>query len=54
MGVYVGRLSYEKNIKYLLKIIQSLKKKRGGVKLLLVGEGGLRNKLERRSMSFRV
>ena len=50
--LYVGRLSYEKNINYLLKIMQNLKKKKGGVKLLLVGEGGLRNKLERRSMKL--
>lgn len=52
--LYVGRLSYEKNINYLLKIMQSLKRKREGVRLLIVGEGGLRNKLKRRSMRLGI
>ena len=46
--VYVGRLSHEKNIGYLLKIMKGLKKKRGEVKLLILGEGNLSNKLEAR------
>lgn len=46
--LYTGRLSYEKNINYLLRIMQALKEKKGRVKLLIVGEGSLKNRLEER------
>ena len=44
--LYVGRLSYEKNPGYLIDIMGSLPKKRADVKLLMVGEGILEDKLK--------
>ncbi len=44
--LYVGRLSYEKNPGYLIEIMESLLKKRSKVKLLMVGEGVLKDKLK--------
>ncbi len=46
--LYVGRLSYEKNLSYLLRIMQALSKKKKGIKLLIVGEGILKKNLEER------
>ena len=46
--LYVGRLSYEKNLDYLLKIIQALSKKKKGIKLLIVGEGILKKDLQKK------
>ena len=47
--LYTGRLSYEKNINYLLRIMQALKKRKQRVKLLITGEGSLKNRLEKRA-----
>lgn len=47
--LYVGRLSREKNIFYLLKIMQLLKEKNDDVKLLIVGRGELRDLLQKRA-----
>jgi len=47
--LYVGRLSREKNVGYLLQIIRSLKKKNVKVKLVVVGEGELKNNLKKKS-----
>ena len=44
--LYVGRLSYEKNLSYLLRIMQTLSKKKKGIKLLIVGEGILKKDLK--------
>ncbi len=44
--LYVGRISYEKNLSYLLRIMQALIKKKKGIKLLIVGEGILKKELE--------
>jgi len=44
--LYTGRLNYEKNISYLLRIMQALKERKGRVKLLIVGEGNLKNRLQ--------
>ncbi len=44
--LYVGRLSYEKNLSHLLRIMQNLSKKKKGIKLLIVGEGILKKDLE--------
>ncbi len=46
--LYVGRLSYEKNLDYLLRIIQALSKKKKGIKLLIVGEGILKKDLQKK------
>jgi len=46
--LYVGRLSYEKNLSYLLRIMQALSKKKKGIKLLIVGEGILKKNLEKK------
>lgn len=46
--LYVGRLSYEKNLSYLLRIMQALSKKKRGIKLLIVGEGILKKNLEKK------
>jgi len=45
--LYVGRLSYEKNLSYLLRIMRALSKKKKGIKLLIVGEGILKKDLEK-------
>lgn len=47
--LYVGRLSREKNAGYLLQIMQILKKNKIKVKLMIVGEGELKNKLEKKA-----
>lgn len=46
--LYAGRLSYEKNLSYLLRIMQTLSKKKKGIKLLIVGEGILKKDLEKK------
>jgi len=46
--LYVGRLGYEKNLGYLLKIMQGLKKKKKKIKLLIVGKGILKNQLKKK------
>jgi glycosyltransferase involved in cell wall biosynthesis len=46
--LYVGRLSREKNVDYLLKIMEVMKKKGGAARLLIVGEGRLRRHLDKR------
>ncbi|MEA3485402.1 MAG: glycosyltransferase [Candidatus Aerophobetes bacterium] len=55
--LYVGRLSYEKNMGYLLKIMQNLKIGKD-VRLLIVGEGelkdALRKKIKRLKMHCRI
>ncbi|MFQ6067321.1 MAG: glycosyltransferase [bacterium] len=48
--LYVGRLSYEKNPAYLIKIM-GLLKKRSEVKLLMVGGGVLKDKLREKIAS---
>jgi len=47
--LYTGRLNYEKNINYLLRIMQALKERKGRVKLLIVGEGRLKERLKKRA-----
>ena len=49
--LYVGRLSYEKNPGYLIEIMGSLSKKRSQVKLLMVGEGILKDRLKEKIAS---
>jgi len=46
--LYVGRLGYEKNLGYLLKIMQGLKKKKKNIKLLIIGKGILEKSLKRK------
>jgi len=52
--LYVGRLTYEKNIPYLFKIMKSLKERRrefpgiNRIKLVIVGEGFLKNQLKKK------
>jgi len=50
--LYVGRLSREKNVGYLLKIMQILTKKNFPVKLLIVGEGELKVLLQKKTFSM--
>lgn len=45
--LYVGRLSREKNVEYLLKIMEVMRKKGWRTRLLIVGEGGLRAHLDK-------
>lgn len=52
--LYVGRLGYEKNLGYLLKIMQALKKKEKKVKLLIVGKGILKKGLEKKVKKMRM
>ena len=47
--LYVGRLSREKNVAYLLKIMKILKKEKVKTRLLLVGRGELKKELEDRA-----
>jgi len=49
--LYVGRLSKEKNVLYLLEIMQILKEKKEDIKLLIAGEGELRALLKRKIFS---
>ena len=46
--LYVGRLSREKNVDYLLKIMEVMRKKEWRARLLIVGEGELRRHLDKR------
>lgn len=49
--LYVGRLSKEKNVAYLLKIMQNLRKKNSNIKLLIAGKGELKNLLQTEALS---
>jgi len=51
--LYVGRLSYEKNIGYLFKIMQNLKTGED-IKLLIVGEGELKDRLNKKIKKLRM
>jgi glycosyltransferase involved in cell wall biosynthesis len=51
--LYVGRLSYEKNIGYLVKIMQNLRMGRD-VRLLIVGEGELKNRLREKVKKLKM
>lgn len=46
--LYVGRLSREKNVGYLLTIMRILRRKKSKAKLLIVGEGEMRQRLQKR------
>ncbi len=46
--LYVGRLGYEKNLSYLLRIMQVLSKKKKEIRLLIVGKGMLKKNLKRK------
>ncbi len=50
--LYVGRLSYEKNPGYLIEIMGLLLKKRSEVKLLMVGGGILKDRLEEKVAKY--
>lgn len=52
--LYVGRLSREKNVDYLLKIIEVMRKKGWRTRLLIVGEGGLRRHLDKRIKKLKM
>ncbi len=52
--LYVGRLSREKNVNYLLKIIEVMKKEGWRARLLIVGEGGLRRHLDKRIKKLKM
>jgi len=45
--IYVGRLAPEKNVCYLLKIMECLKKMEKEIKLLIVGKGKLKKRIEK-------
>ena len=47
--LYVGRLSREKNLNYLLRVMQIVSEKNDTVKLLIVGRGELKAMLEKRA-----
>lgn len=51
--LYVGRISHDKNIEFLLKVFEEVSKhfknREKGVKLYLVGDGPLKKKLEKRN-----
>ena len=51
--LYVGRLSYEKNVGYLLKIMQNLDASQD-IKLLIVGEGEFKDKLKKRIRELKM
>lgn len=53
--LYVGRLSYEKNVGYLIEIMRNLDTHTGrDIKLLIVGEGELRDKLRRKIKRLKI
>lgn len=52
--LYVGRLSYEKNLNYLLRIMQALSKKKKEIKLLIVGKGVLKKNLKKRAKELGI
>jgi len=47
--LYVGRLSREKNVGYLLQIMQILKREKVKVKLMIVGDGELKGELREKT-----
>ena len=52
--LYVGRLSREKNVDYLLKIVEVVRKKGWRARLLIVGEGQLRRHLSERIKKLKM
>ena len=52
--LYVGRLSREKNVEYLLKIASALKKEAPELKLLIVGQGELKQKLHKKIITMNL
>lgn len=52
--LYVGRLSREKNVDYLLKIVEIVRKKGCRARLLIVGEGQLRRHLSERIKKLKM
>ncbi|MBE0478482.1 glycosyltransferase [Candidatus Aerophobetes bacterium] len=49
--IYTGRLNREKNVLYLVKIMQILRQKKKNVKLLIVGKGELEKLLQKKIFS---
>lgn len=49
---FVGRLSKDKNLEFLLSIIKKIIKENKNIKLLLVGDGEERKKLEKKSIEL--
>jgi len=47
LAVYVGRLAKEKNLPVLLRVFEKLQQRLPAVKLLLVGDGPIRNSIEK-------
>ena len=43
----IGRLEFQKNQEYLLKIFKEIKKKNNAAKLIIIGEGSLESKLKK-------
>ncbi len=56
--LFVGRVAFEKNIGFLLEVVEALRRSQPDVLLLITGEGpaleGLRAECERRALSYNV
>lgn len=51
---HIGRFNYQKNHEYLIKLFYEYQKKKTNVKLLLIGDGDLRQKIEKQIYSLGI